>query len=318
MSSTKTILSNSFSLIKFHSPAWIWFDVLPIVAIAVVATKNLSIVLDFNIVLTILVFILIDTSICIINDITDAETDRRSADPFRYNRPIASGAVSKDVASYVAFVLALIAILLSHVISSHYIIAVTFLVIWGVLYSLPPIRMSGRPIVSQLFWVVLWIAYIFAVITAVGGGNIASIMLYFAGVVFFYALAETLAKDIRDYENDKETGKNTTPTRIGIRASLVLSIFFSVIGCVFFFLLVLPHNYIIAGVLLFVLALWNLKAVKLAREILFSENKEQRFTSAKRLHRGYIYTFALINALAILSFVTFCDYSTLGGFSWFS
>src|SRR5438876_364887 len=76
----------------------------------------------------------------------------------------------------------------------------------GVAYSLPPFRLSGRPVFSLLVWPLVAAAFYASAALVAGRWWTPASLLYLGGVLLFYAVGEILAKDIRDWDNDAATG----------------------------------------------------------------------------------------------------------------
>jgi 4-hydroxybenzoate polyprenyltransferase len=124
--------------------------------------------------------------------------------------------------------------------------------------------------------------------------------LYFlVAMILFMAIAETLAKDLRDLENDRIGGKVTTPSHFGAPASAVASFSFSVLGTIFW---IIPYfsvyrTGIVLQLLVVLLVLaWNTACFKLCISIYRRYTK----SSARALHKGFILTFTLMMTLSFL------------------
>ena len=83
-------------------------------------------------------------------------------------------------------------------------------------YNFDPIRLSGRPVLTQVFWVVTWLliyVYCAAALDFVGGHNGRSYLVF---ISLFMGIGESLSQDIRDADNDEAGGRITTVVRHGV------------------------------------------------------------------------------------------------------
>jgi 1,4-dihydroxy-2-naphthoate octaprenyltransferase len=168
-------------------------------------------------------------------------------------------------------------------------------VVYGIAYSGGPVYAGGRPLVSQMFWIVLWPG-MYAGVALVMGGRLERGLLYVAGVILFMGVAETLAKDLRDLSNDTRAGKRTTPVAIGAGvAAGVAAVAFALgslglVGASLF----APHwNPGLTVALAVVLGLWCGRAGLLARQMTQAYSKQ----AARAMHVGAIRVFLVVNAL---------------------
>ncbi len=276
--------------------AWLWFDVLP--------AGTLLLLLDPVEALSpgrLAAFlggvVLADAGVSTLNDICDVETDRLSIEANRRERPIVSGLVSAKAASIQAALLLLSAPFLMGAASWASAGFLTVAIMFGVAYSLPPLRLCGRPGWSLLVWPLTGgAAYASA---AVFAGRIctAEALLYLSGIGFLYVLGETMAKDLRDWDNDLAGGRRTTVIALGIRRAA----FVSLVGCIIGGLLLLalfwwrdlalPTR--LAGSLL--LVAWTLRVATLAPALGRRFDKRK----ARALHQGYISTYLWVNVLLL-------------------
>jgi 4-hydroxybenzoate polyprenyltransferase len=172
-------------------------------------------------------------------------------------------------------------------------------------YSMYPLKMDAKPIVSQLFWVSFGFLYYFALIAylvrydAITGTDFQNGLYFLGAMILFLGLGETLAKDLRDIENDKAGGKNTTSTYFGAKAAVSASFAFSVVGCIlwmFPYFTVYETPLPLQVLVLLLVYIWNAVCVMLCISIFKGYTKR----SARRLHKGFILTFTLIMTLSFV------------------
>src|SRR5207302_8885049 len=134
-------------------------------------------------------------------------TDRSSTEADRNTRPVVTGLVSPRAAMVQVAVLLAAAPLVMMLASIRSALVFVVAIALGVAYSVPPFRLSGRPWISSLVWPVLGLLCYAVVALFTGRWLTLPAMVYLAGVGFFYAVGETLAKDIRDWDNDRLAAK---------------------------------------------------------------------------------------------------------------
>lgn len=275
----------------------LWFVCLPTIAMSLwlaqapIDLRRLS--------LLIAACALADAGLTTWNDICDIETDAVSSEPQRNTRPIASGIIPIWWARLQVAALLVLALLSSVFISVWFTAVLACGAIYGLVYSARPVYAGGRPLVSQLFWVVLWPA-MYAGIALVMGGHFGRGWLYVVGVVFYMGIGETLAKDIRDKENDSRTGKNTTPVAFGHQPTARVSAAAFILGSG----AILGSSWLAPGqwnpgltaALAVILAFWCARVISIAQRLQRSYSK----AAARKLHVDSIQFFILINLLFIV------------------
>ena len=129
-------------------------------------------------------------------------------------------------------------------------------------YSFPPLRMDARPYVQQVFWFTFSILYFMAVYSyvirydATMEGFWTAAIAMILGVQVFAALGETLAKDLRDLDNDRAGGKYTTSVHLGPVRTARYAFYLSCAGLSvwIFSIIVLYGNWGIAALIMGVIA----------------------------------------------------------------
>lgn len=281
----------------------IWLDVFASVGFYVILARFAP---KPHFLLFILCAIISDAGACTLNDLGDLESDSLSIEPSRKKRPLVTGIVSKKAARNQAIILYIIGLSIALYLDFWVFIAAFFLILLSYQYAMKPLKMDGRPIISQLFWVGFGLLYYFAIAAyLIRYENIALVNvfngLYFLiALMLFMAIAETLAKDLRDLENDKAGGKNTTPVRFGPKAAAATSFAFSFPGLVIWaipYFSVYQTHIILQILILTVVFVWNFICFNLCRSIY------KRYTKAKarKLHKGYILTFTIVLTLSFIA-----------------
>ncbi len=239
-----------------------------------------------------------DSGMTTLNDICDVDTDRLSTEAQRYSRPIAAGAVPVSWAYVQIVVLELLALGAAFSLSQACGWLVFGLVVLGILYSAQPLRISRRAFWSQVFWIVLWPVYYLGCFFAFGGDFYRG-LLYIAATTIFMGVSETLAKDIRDLENDRSAGKLTTPVKVGAGKAAHASALAAWIATSLYLLAsaqLKPVQPVVTAALGVTLGVWSVKASFLAHALAADYSKGD----ARALHEGSITTYTAVNLLFIV------------------
>lgn len=288
--------ARSLALIALARPyPKLWFVALPTLAMALLLQDGSP--PTGAVVLTIAAFCLTDAGLTTLNDIQDVRTDALSMELDRRARPLIAGSVSVRLAYVQVVACSFAGVAVGFVISPWFGALLACGTLYSVGYSVRPVYAGGRPFVSQLFWIVLWPAIYLAVHLAVGG-DLAAGLPYVASTMLFMGIGETLAKDLRDLDNDAAAGKRTTPVAVGrSRAALACFVAFLVgsAGFVAAAALTEAASAYLTLALAVVLALWVGRAGVLSRQIAAAYSK----APARDLHMGSIRVFITVSLLFI-------------------
>ena len=256
----------------------------------------------------VLTAVLIDAGACTLNDIGDLDSDKKSTEGNRSERPLVTGSVTSRAAWFQGIALFAAGITLAAWLSPWVLLFALLLVVISYQYSFPPMRMDARPYIQQLFWFTFGILYFLAVYSYVIAYSqpmedflIAAVSMII-GVQVFAALGETLAKDLRDLDNDRAGGKYTTSVHLGPKRTARYAFYLSCAGLSIWIyaIIVLYGNWGPAALVMAVIAiLWTFVAFRLVSELTDNYSK----SSARKLHLGFISVFALLLILSMLSFV---------------
>jgi 1,4-dihydroxy-2-naphthoate octaprenyltransferase len=277
----------------------LWLDVFVGFASYAVIARSVP---NLHFLLFILCSLLSDAGACTLNDIGDVESDRLSSESSRNFRPMVKGTVRRRAATIQAYLLFLAGLGLALYLDIFVFIFALALVVISHQYSIKPLKMNGRPVISQLFWVGFAVLYYCAVsaylirYADVSFGDVLNGLYFLSVMVLFLALAETLAKDLRDLENDRDSGKRTTTVFIGARWSAILSFGLSSAGLILWsfpyyglydtpYHLLIPIGLVVIG--------WITLSFLICRSISIRYSKKR----ARQLHIGYLLTLTFILAL---------------------
>jgi 4-hydroxybenzoate polyprenyltransferase len=301
-----TLLGRIMGHIRLARPAQlVWLDICLSLCIFVGIVGEMPPAFYLWFVLT---AVLIDAGACTLNDIGDLDSDKASTEGNRSQRPLVSGSVSRNAAWVQGIVLFAAGSTLAAWLSPWVLLFALLLVVLSYQYSFPPMRMDAKPYVQQLFWFTFGILYFLAVYAYVIEYSqpmkdfwIAAVGMII-GVQVFAALGETLAKDLRDLDNDRRGGKYTTSVHLGPYRTARYAFYLSCAGLTIWIysITVLYGNWGLAALVMTIIAvLWTYVCFKLVRELTDHYSK----ASARKLHLGFISVFAMLLILSMLSFV---------------
>uniref|UniRef100_A0A7V3VUT4 Prenyltransferase n=1 Tax=candidate division WOR-3 bacterium TaxID=2052148 RepID=A0A7V3VUT4_UNCW3 len=165
--------------------------------------------------------------IYILNQITDIETDRINKKLFI----LSENYIPLRNAYIEMFVLWGFSISLALFFGLPFFLIVVFSLLLGVSYSLPPIKLKGRPFLDALsngfgYGILNFLAG-WVILRNFEWDTITKLLPY-----FFSILAVFINTTIVDIEGDKKTGDNTTSVFIGAGASYILSTFLLLCGAI--------------------------------------------------------------------------------------
>ena len=274
----------------------IWLDIFVSLAIFAVLAQHAP---GSHYLLFIACAIIADGGASTLNDLGDYESDKLSTEDSRSLRPLPTGIITKQAARTQGIILFIIGLGIALYLDFYVFIFALILVIISYQYSMSPLKLDAKPILTQVFWVSFGFLYYFTVAAYIRRYDQLSMENFFNGLYFltaillFIAIGETLAKDLRDLENDKVGGKITSSVYFGPKKAAVASFSFSFIGLFFWafpFFTVLETPLFFLILILFIVIFWNIICFCLARAIYLEYSKER----ARELHLGFILTFTIV------------------------
>jgi 4-hydroxybenzoate polyprenyltransferase len=284
----------------------VWFDVFASMGFYAIIARHVP---NPHFLLFIITAMIADAGACTMNDLGDYRSDCRSSEASRKKRPLCTGVVSKKAARNQAIILYAIGLILALYLDILIFLSALLLVLLSYQYSMRPLKMDGRPIISQLFWVGFALLYYFAISAYliryenIAPVNILNGLYFLMALILFMGIAETLAKDLRDLVNDRAAGKQTTPVRFGPKASAAISFAFSFPGLVMWaipYFSIYQTDLILQIFIISVVFGWTFICFNLCRSIYRRYAK----ATARRLHKGYILTFTIVLTLSFFAGIT--------------
>ena len=280
----------------------IWLDVFGAVAFFAIIARHAP---TLHFLLFVLCAVITDAGACTLNDVGDLSSDCKSTEPSRKNRPLCTGIISKKTAMIQGYTLYAIGLAIALYLDMYVFLFALALVLISHQYSMYPLKMDSKPIISQVFWASFGFLYYFALVAYlirydnITSSNVVNGLYFLGAMILFLGLGETLAKDLRDLENDRAGGKSTTSSYFGAKVAVSASFTFSVIGSIFWmfpYFTVYEIPLLLQILVLVLVYLWN--AVCLA--LCISIYKYYTKSRARKLHKGYILTFTLIMTLSFV------------------
>jgi 4-hydroxybenzoate polyprenyltransferase len=169
--------------------------------------------------LSFLSFSLVMGAVYIINQVVDSESDRVNQKLFL----IPLGIVPVRLAFAIVAVLTLASFCIGWVFGVHYMVLLGISFIIGILYSVRPIRLKGRPVLDILANAVGYGVLAFGIGWITDASFTAN--LFLRSVPYFFAAATIFTSStILDMEGDRKDGAITTAVRFGTILALVISL----------------------------------------------------------------------------------------------
>ena len=172
-----------------------------------------------NVILGLLIYTFVLGGVYILNQIMDVETDRLNKKLF-----LLSGGYVTVRAAYIEMLLLwVLAVILSVKFGAIFIFLIILSILLGVLYSLPPIKLKGKPIMDTLANGIGYGMINFAVGWLLVSVFQWSMFLYFLPY-FLSICAVFINTTIVDIEGDRRAGEITTGVFLGARSAHVVSV----------------------------------------------------------------------------------------------
>ena len=176
--------------------------------------------LDLKSVLSLTAFSVLMMGVHILNQIADIETDKKNAGfPL-----LARGVIRKRTVMIETAVFFAASIITAAIIGKGFLILFVCAILLGYVYSMPPLRWSGRPILDFLSNAVGY-GFITFFLGWMSSGNQNLEKMFICSLPYFLLMtAGSIASTIPDMPGDEAEGKKTTSVWLGIRISAALGI----------------------------------------------------------------------------------------------
>jgi 4-hydroxybenzoate polyprenyltransferase len=185
-----------------------------------------------------------------INNYYDADSDR--ANPRRMHKnALASGDISKKGAMAINILCIMTPLLILTWYKPIVLPITILLIVWSALYSIPPIRIKGRPGLD-----VIWHFFGFLYIVLLGAlisGSLSELVWIMAVSLGIFSCIGQLANHYEDFEYDKESGTKTFAVRFGLDATKqTIEVVLGIHLCIIVLLFVLYPSHLLITLLLVV------------------------------------------------------------------
>jgi len=149
----------------------------------------------------------------IINDIYDIDIDRYA----NKSRPLVKGTISVGGYRIVASILSFLALSFAVIINIKIFFLIVLILIFAHIYSVPPVRARKNILGNVIIGISVLIAFLIGIYSSGRTNILTARVLFLAGIIFLFATALTLAKDIKDIEGDEKNGIKNLFTIYGKR-----------------------------------------------------------------------------------------------------
>jgi 4-hydroxybenzoate polyprenyltransferase len=187
-----------------------------------------------------------------VNDLMDWKIDQVNLQGHN-DRPLVTGEGGRKDLYFLAAVLGLASLLLAFSVNLQVGILILIVLIINLAYSLPPLKISHKPLLTPFFLAASYTVIPYAMGVASVGQTIGAVDKFFLPAIFFLFLARINLKDFRDREGDLKNKKPTMVLVYGKNIVCAISIFSILIGVVFLFLAFQPHNWLVIGLSFYIL-----------------------------------------------------------------
>ena len=174
-------------------------------------------------VLVIVVTVLYHAGGSYFNDLNDTETDAASTEAVRHGRTLLTGRALRGDLVAAGLVCTVGSLLLSLLLPWPVILVMLGVLLLGLGYNFRPVHFAGRPLLAQLFWIVMWATMFVICGVALQTDQWIRGLPFAIFVCLFMGLGEGITQDIRDADNDARGGRVTTPVAFGTRVSVALA-----------------------------------------------------------------------------------------------
>jgi 4-hydroxybenzoate polyprenyltransferase len=194
-----------------------------------------------------------------INDLSDEAIDKvnlRGA----VGRPLANKRVSRGFIMWLAVGAGIVCLAGAFVIGmlAFWICVIALVLNW--VYSMPPVRLSGRGIMAPLLLPLGYVALPFLLAVNAVDGRMKWWQIGLLAGLYISFIGRIVLKDFRDVKGDSKYNKRTFIVRYGPRATVIFSAFMFAIGSGLLSLIFATKNILISTVLFahFVIVVWSL------------------------------------------------------------
>lgn len=174
-------------------------------------------VLNYSSILAFISLILLVGGFNTFNGVTDFKIDLINK-PFR---PIPSGKITRQYATFYSIILYIIGLVLAYNLTKEYFLIYVVSVFLSIFYSLPIIRLRKRFLINSLSVTILY-----GLLCPLAGWALMpsnTIPIYFLGFLFIFGFSLSITKDFEDFLGDKTYSNKTIPVALGSKTASFLT-----------------------------------------------------------------------------------------------
>jgi 4-hydroxybenzoate polyprenyltransferase len=231
------------------------------------------------------------------NDVSDVEVDRQSIEIGRNQRALVRGSISRREMAAVGWLFVALSIFFVMNLPWLSMMVVAAALPLVLAYNFKPIHLSARPLITQIFWPLVWVLMFFFCVAAVQSRGWGKALPYLVFVVMFMGLGESITQDIRDVDNDAAGGRQTTVVRYGVPRTALFAWTMQALSLLAWVWLMLTYPLSkVAGMLsLFVIVVWLMYFWRLTTRLRKTYDK----ADARITHVGSMITVTVVNLITI-------------------
>lgn len=199
----------------------VWFDTIAPLAMLCVVSEGAPPL--WPAVAVVAIMVLMHAAANYFNDLNDTQVDRSSVEETRNQRALLTDRVSRRDLTVVGWTMIAASMAIAIALPWPSAAFLGALLVLAHVYNFPPIRLSARPVVLQVFWPVVWALLYGLCAAAVGSDDWVAGLPFLAFVALFMGIGEGITQDIRDVDNDAAGGRRTTPVVFGVAASATVA-----------------------------------------------------------------------------------------------
>ncbi len=210
---------------------------------------------QFALQLSLAAIALISTYACAtcVNDLADSKIDQINLKGHS-DRPLITGEAGKNDLIVVSVAAALLALGLGFILSVQVVLLVGIILFMNVMYSLPPLRVSHRPLVTPFYLVAGYTVMPYLIGVAITGSSIGATDRLLLPSLYLLFLARISLKDFRDREGDAKNHKPTIILKYGKMVTCWLSLVSLAAGGALLLISLRHTLWLVAGLSLYLLA----------------------------------------------------------------
>ena len=161
----------------------------------------------------------------VFNDLADHSIDKKS----NKKTPLTQKVFSQKELLYLAFFESLLSLLFALTVSFAVFSIIFAMLLFSWIYSMPPLRLRRLPFISIFVLALISLLVVFAGFYASGANSIALFPFNFSLLILIFVFLGFNAKDLKDFNAEKELGIKSLPVLFGLNKSRkIISLFIAI------------------------------------------------------------------------------------------